>query len=90
MRLAARRDANEDELITIAKQFGARWEQIGPLDGWVGYRGLWIPTEIKHGDNDYTRAQVRFLKMCADFRLPVWTWRTERDVFESLGAKQTA
>lgn len=90
MRLAARRDTNEDELVGVARQFGARWTQQGPLDGWVGYRGLWVPVEVKHGANDFTPAQVRFMAMCKEARLPFWAWRTSVDVFESLGAKQTA
>lgn len=90
MRRAARRDQNEDSFVSIAKQFGALWKQEGPLDGWVGFRECWVPVEVKCGTNGYTAAQVRFLTECKERHLPVYTWRTERDVFESLGARQTA
>lgn len=87
---AAKRDTNEPALISIVKQFGALWVQQGPLDGWVSFRGRWTPVEIKHGSNGYTDAQVLFLAKCKERNAPVWTWRDERDVFESLGAQQTA
>jgi hypothetical protein len=89
-RYAKRRDTNEGELVAVAKQFGALWIQDGPLDGWVGYRGHWTPVEIKHGKNRYTDAQHLFIAKCLSNRVPYFTWRTERDVFESLGAQQTA
>lgn len=90
MRWAQRRDDNEHTLVSIAKQFGAVWKPTGPLDGWLGHRGLWTPVEIKHGSNPYTPIQRDFLAMCRQRKLPVFTWRTDRDVFESLGARQTA
>lgn len=88
MRRAARRDQNEHELISIARAFGARWVPTGPLDGWICFRGIWTPIEIKHGRNGYTEAQRVFLAECAVRRDPVYTWRTPRDVFESLGAQE--
>lgn len=90
MRLAARRDANEPALITIAKQFGALWIQTGPLDGWIFYRHTWTPVEIKAPKGHYKPSQVKFFARCKEREAPVWVWRTERDVFESMGAKQTA
>lgn len=90
MRRAARRDVNEPSLISTAKQFGAQCVLAGPLDWWIGFRGQWVPLEIKHGTNPYTAVQVRFLEHCRIHSLPVWTWRTDLDVFESLGAHQTA
>jgi hypothetical protein len=92
MRHAAKRDANEPELLKIVKQFGAVWIQAPPLDGWCCFRERWTPVEIKNeeGRNRYTDSQVLFLASCRERNAPVWTWRTERDVFESLGARQTA
>lgn len=89
-RFAARRDTNEPDLLKIVRQFGATWVQSGPLDGWCAWRERWYPVEIKHGKNKYTEAQVIFLALCKERNVPVWTWRSELDVFESLGAKQTA
>ena len=89
---AMKRDANEGALLKIVKQFGAEWVQAPPLDGWCCWRERWVPVEIKNEDgrNRYTEAQLLFLAKCKERNAPVWTWRTERDVFESLGARQTA
>lgn len=89
-RYAQRRDTNEPELLKIVSQFGAEWDDNGPLDGWCGWRERWVPVEIKHGKNKYTRAQILFIAMCKQRGLPVWTWRNEMDVYESLGARRTA
>lgn len=89
-RYDARRDTNEPDLLKILRQFGAIWVQQGPLDGWCCFRERWTPVEIKFGKNKYTEAQVLFLALCKERNAPVWTWRTELDVFESLGAKVTA
>lgn len=92
MRRAAKRDANENDLVKFAEQLGAGWEQNGPLDGWAFWRGVWTPTEIKNpdGKNRYTDSQVLFLARCKERNAPVWTWRTIDDVLKSLGARQTA
>ena len=91
-RYAGKRDGNEPDLITLARQLGAEFEKAPPLDWWCGYRGKWVPLEIKNidGKNEYTDKQVRFRIKCKERGLPVWTWRTERDVFESLNARQSA
>lgn len=91
-RYAAKRDANEPILVRTAQQFGALWIEAGPLDGWILFRERWTPVEIKNesGRNRFTESQVLFLAACRERNAPVWTWRTELDVFESLGAKQTA
>lgn len=89
-RYDARRDQNEPELIKVLRQFGATWNTNGPLDGWVGWRERWTPVEIKTAKGRYTEAQILFLALCKERGLPVFTWRSELDVFESLGAKQTA
>ncbi len=92
MRYAAKRDGNESELVKVARKFGAVWIQAPPLDGWLFFRGDWTPVEIKNldGKNRYTEAQVLFLARCKERSARVWTWRTERDVFESLGGFQSA
>lgn len=97
-RFDARRDQNEPDLLKIVRQFGAAWIYDGPLDGWCGWRERWVPVEIKRPDGPkggrsgrhYTEAQILFLALCKERNTPVWTWRCELDVFESLGAKQTA
>ena len=91
-RFAGKRDANENPLISLARTIGAEFEKVGPLDWWCGFRGRWVPLEIKNidGRNRYTDQQVRFLARCNERQLPVWTWRTEADVMRDLGAKRTA
>lgn len=91
----AKRDANENALVALAEQIGARWVQAPPLDGWVGWRGKWFPCEIKdpsregHKD-EFTAKQITFRARAKLAGLPFWTWRTERDVLESLGARVSA
>lgn len=91
-RYAARRDANEHELVELAFAIGARFEKFGPLDFWVSWRGKWVPLEIKNPDgrNRYTEEQILFLARCNERQMPVWTWRTENDVYRDLGAVRTA
>lgn len=91
-RFAKKRDANENALVAIAEQFGALWVQSPPLDGWLFFRLIWTPVEIKNpdGKNKYTDSQVQFLATCKLRGAEVFTWRTERDVFESLGATVSA
>jgi hypothetical protein len=75
-RYAARRDANEHELVTLARQLGAQPEKIGPLDWWIGWRSRWVPLEIKTDSKvthrvskPYTEKQVLFLARCKERQL---------------------
>jgi hypothetical protein len=89
------RDANEEVLLKVAEQLGAHWVQGPPLDGWVIWRGMWIPCEIKvperegHAD-EYTPAQLRFLRFCELHRGPHFIWRTPEDVIRSLSGQRSA
>lgn len=89
-RYAARRDQNEGPLVLLARQLGALMVKDGPLDWLCGFRGLWVPTEIKTAKGKYTDAQKLFLLYATERSLPVWTWRCDEDVFRDLGAKRTA
>jgi hypothetical protein len=89
-RYAAKRDANESPLITLARALGAEFERTGPLDFWCGFRGRWVPLEIKTDEGTYTPKQVNFMARCEARKLPMWTWRTEADVMRDLGARRTA
>jgi hypothetical protein len=86
----AKRDANEPELVKLARRLGAELRKLPPLDWWVGHRGRWVPVEIKTDEGEYTEQQVEFIGMCVERGLPVWTWRTESDVMRNLGARRTA
>jgi hypothetical protein len=88
------RDANENPLVTLAARLGAAWWPGPPLDGWVAFRGVWRPVEIKTGAregwaDEYTPAQRRFRTWCYERHAPHLTWRNEADVMRDLGAKQT-
>ena len=89
-RYAARRDANEGPLVRLARQLGALMLQEPPLDWLCGWRGQWVPVEIKTAKGKYTDAQVRFLMYAKERQLPVYTWRSEDDVLRDLGAQRTA
>lgn len=89
-RYAGKRDANEPDLVTLAEGLGCTFEKIGPLDWWVGFRGSWLPLEIKTFEGTYTPKQVHFIARCKTRGLPVWTWRSESDVFRDLGVRVTA
>lgn len=92
MRYAAKRDANEHALVSVAREIGAMLVQAPPLDWWCWFRGRWMLVEIKNpqGLNKLTEGQVLFLAECKRYGVPVWIWRTERDVLDSLGARRTA
>lgn len=92
MRYAAKRDANEPELVRIARQLGAQMEQFPPLDWWCFARGYWVPVEIKNPDgrNQYTDEQVLFLARCKERGSPAWTWRTPEDVVKSFNGRIAA
>lgn len=91
-RYAARRDANEPELVRLARLLGVLMEKHPPLDWWAFYRGQWIPVEIKNPDgrNRLTDKQVLFLARAKERDAPVWIWRSEDDVYQSLGAVRSA
>jgi hypothetical protein len=90
-----RRDANENALVTHAKALGADFHEAPPLDGWVLFRGVWMPVEIKIPEREgtageYTAAQLRFFRWCSERRAKWWTWRTLSDVERDLGARRAA
>lgn len=89
-RYAARRDQNEPPLVRLAQSLGALMVQTGPLDWLVGWRGRWVPTEVKTATGTYTDAQVIFLAHAKERQLPTWTWREDSDVLRDLGAVRGA
>lgn len=94
-RFAKRRDANEPELVQVAREIGALMEQAPPLDWWCFFRDRWVPVEIKnpeghHKGDGFTREQILFRARCKERAAPMWKWETVDDVLESLNARQTA
>lgn len=80
------RDENEPELLRVAEQCGATWQEAGPLDGWVFHRGMWKPVEIKNGKAGRLRpSQAEFIALCRTLGAPCLLWRTVDDVLASLG-----
>jgi len=84
-RFAARRDANEDELVKVAEKLGA-WVIYGPpLDFWLWHAKTgFVPVEVKSRRGQYTQAQKRFLYQCQLNRAPAFLWRCQDDVLKSL------
>jgi hypothetical protein len=89
------RDANEKKLIELAEKLGAKWFELGPLDGWIAHRGQWMPVEIKRPEREGTKwemtpLQKRFMRACELNQAPFYIWRTESDVLKSLNATVSA
>jgi hypothetical protein len=93
---AKRRDLCEPELVKLARTLGAWMIKLDePCDWLMWYRGNWQPVEVKdpgcegHAD-EFTPAQRAFraeaFRRCAKLIV----WRTREDVFNVLGARQTA
>lgn len=90
-----RRDANEQPLLAHAKALGAEFVEAPPLDGWMLFRGTWMPVEIKVPEREgqageYTPAQLKFFRWCSEHRAKWWTWRVLSDVERDLGARRSA
>jgi hypothetical protein len=89
------RDANERELLAVAERLGAHWLEAAPLDGWIWFRGQWLPVEIKVPEreglaHEYTPLQRRFMNWCR-LRNARWlVWRTADDVLRDLGGRRAA
>lgn len=95
MRYAARRDANEPELIQLAEGLGAFCIQEGPFDWWVWWRGRWSLVEVKRPQrkghrNEYTKAQRALMADLQERAIPLWVWRTRADVLRDFDSRETA
>lgn len=89
------RDANEPALVALAQRLGAQWRNGPPLDGWILWRGLWLPVEIKLPEreglkHEYTPLQKRFFTFCRDYGGKYFTWRCEDDIIRDLGGRRAA
>ena len=92
MRLAARRDSNEIEIVALARMLGAHMVKAGPLDYLACIRGKWSLVEIKRPErkghkNEYTDAQLRFFSQCRMNGSPWLIWRTQDDVLAYARSK---
>jgi hypothetical protein len=87
MRYAARRDANEEEIVSGLRAIGCLVEplsQRGIPDLLVGLRGRWVLLEIKGKRGELTPAQRRFCAVAWAAHLPVAVVRTLDDALEAL------
>jgi hypothetical protein len=81
-----RKDANHDDLVSLARKLDIYWFDGPPLDGWAGIGGRWYPVEIKMPeregrDNEFTEQQTDFFANCRLFGTRFLIWRREVDVF---------
>lgn len=91
MRRAAKRDANEPLLVQDLRKVGILWAYAGPLDGWAGRCGRWIPVEVKDpaqppSKRKLTPAEEDFIRDCQAYGLPYCVALTAEDVIAALNA----
>lgn len=95
-RHAARRDSNEQALISLAERLGWWLTKLDtPCDFLGCRRGVWFPIEIKrperenHAD-EFTPQQKIFHVDAFRRGARVLVWRTESDVMADSGARPSA
>lgn len=93
--LRHRRDNNHHALVTLAERIGGYWRPEGPFDGWLHWRGQWKLVEIKNPDceghaDEYTDDQIILMAKLKERGIKWEVWRTENDVYQSVGARWTA
>lgn len=91
-----RRDNNDHDLVTFARQFGWRcWKLDQPCDYLALRRGVWYALEIKNPEceghaEEYTYDQRKFLAEVAAVGGRVLVWRTRGDVMQASNARVSA
>jgi hypothetical protein len=94
-RYDARRDRNELEIVHGLEAIGAYVVRLNaPCDLLVGYRGRWIPLEVKDGekapsDRRPTVRQLEFAATCQDLRLPFAYVTSLEQALLEIGAVRT-
>jgi hypothetical protein len=89
------RDGNEAELLGLAERLGAHWLEAPPLDGWISWRGQWLPVEIKAPEreglaHEYRPAQRRFFAWCKLHGARWLVWHSADDVLRDLCGRRAA
>ena len=94
MRLPPRRahriDANQPSIVKDLRKAKVFWLPAGePIDGWVGWKGLWLPCEIKDPSKPLsarrlTPTEAMFFQDAAAYGLPVILAHTAEDVFAAF------
>ncbi len=96
MRHAARRDANEPELVKIARQLGAWMVEIHePCDWLMWYRDRWDLVEIKAPSceghaHEFTAAQRAFRAEAMRRGARLLVWHTLDELLESVQGRIAA
>jgi hypothetical protein len=98
-RYAARRDANESELVVLAHSLGWRlWKLHEPADWLALRRGQWHVVEIKNpgghrregAADEYSHDQRKFRAEVFACGGRLLTWRTKDDLFRDSNARASA
>lgn len=93
MRYAAKRDANEPELIKLARRFGAWLIKIDqPCDWLLWFRGRWDLVEVKDPEcegraDEFTQGQRAFRAEAFRRGATLIVWRTQDDVLKTLNGR---
>ena len=85
-----RQDANEPEIVKAVRKAGALWHDEGPLDGWMGARGIWWCVEIKDGSKPpsarkLTPNEEDVIRTMQDYKLPVIVAVSPTDLLTQAG-----
>ena len=92
MRRAAKRDANEAEIVNVLRLAGAYViQQDEPCDLWVGYRGRWFSLEVKDGSKPPSRRkltdqQLEHQQECTNHSLPFDVVENVEQALIAIGA----
>jgi len=90
-RYAARRDANEPQLVTFARALGWWLTKLDEPCDWLGCRrGVWYPIEVKTEDGELTAKQQIFHREAFKRGARVLIWKSTDDVLRDSNARQSA
>lgn len=84
-RYACRRDSNEPDLVSSARQIGVLlWQLKKPCDWLSLIHGRFYPVEIKSASGKLTEGQARFRKEVQEGNGELLIWRTFDDVLNDV------
>jgi hypothetical protein len=86
-RQAARRDANEPEIVQALRSAGAVvWQLPKPFDLLVGFSGWLVGLEVKGPKGKLTPEQREDFALARDRGLPIFVVRTPEEALKAIGA----
>lgn len=84
-RYAAKRDANEPEIVAALRKAGVVvWQLDRPFDLLCGHGGRLVGLEVKDGKNKLTDQQQTDLSICRRDGLPVYVVRSAEEAIEMV------